>query len=149
MKILVINGPNMNMLGTREKDVYGGEGLEQINAKLKDYAKSKGADGTPPTELEFFQSNSEGAIVDKIHACKAQGIIINAAALTHYSIALRDALACLKIPKIEVHMSNVFAREEFRHTSVISAVCTGVICGFGADSYRLAVDAIIKGKNVS
>ena len=139
MKILVINGPNLNLLGEREKDNYGETTLETINAQLSDLATELGV------EIDFFQSNTEGAIVDKIQSAKGifDGIIINPAAYTHTSIALRDALLAVKIPAVEVHLSNIHAREEFRHNSLISAVCIGQICGFGANSYDLGLNAIV------
>lgn len=136
MKILIINGPNLNMTGLREPEIYGSETLDGINAEIAAYAKAKGI------ETEFFQSNCEGAIIDSIHGCRADGIIINAGAYTHYSYAIADALRCVKAKKVEVHMSNVHAREKFRHTSVLSPACDGVIAGFGKRSYLLAVDAV-------
>ena len=138
MKILVLNGPNLNMTGIRKKDVYGAETLDDINAQLKAYGESKNA------EMSFYQSNHEGDLIDKIHAARENfdGAVINAGALTHYSYALRDAIACVKIPFVEVHMSNIHAREEFRHTSVIAPVCAGQIAGFGKNSYFLAITAL-------
>ena len=143
MKVLIINGPNLGMLGVREPEVYGAETLEMVNAKVWRCAAEKGI------EAEFFQSDYEGEIIGKIHACRGvyDGIILNAAALTHYSYALRDAIPIAGVPVVEVHMSNVHAREEFRHTSVISAVCAGSISGFGVNSYILALEAL-KGHNV-
>ncbi len=139
MKILVLNGVNMNMLGTRQADVYGVDTLEDVNKKINEVAKNIG------DKVDFFQSNMEGEIVECIHNAKNyDGIILNAGAYTHYSIAIRDAISCVKVPVIEVHMSNVHAREGFRHTSVLSAVCKGVICGFGAESYTLALMALRK-----
>lgn len=137
-KILVILGPNLNMVGIREKGVYGTETAESINSDI--LAKAKSLD----IDCEIYQSNHEGDIIDKIHAAygKTDGIIINAGALTHYSYALRDAIASVSIPTIEVHMSNVHAREEFRHKSVISAVCRGVIAGFGKNVYMLALEEL-------
>ena len=138
-KILVLNGPNLNMTGIRKKNVYGGETLKQINDELKLYGKANGA------KVSFFQSNHEGDLIDKIHSTLGvyDGVVLNAGALTHYSYALRDAIASVTaVPFIEVHMSNVHKREEFRHKSVISAVCAGVICGFGKDSYRLGIEAL-------
>lgn len=136
--ILVIHGPNLNMVGVREPGVYGSEGIAAINEKIVARAKARGM------SCEIFISNHEGDIVDKLHEAheKYGGVVLNAGALTHYSIALRDAIAAIAPPVIEVHLSNVHAREEFRHRSVISAVCMGVICGFGAKSYLLAVDAL-------
>lgn len=136
-KVLVINGPNLNMLGKRETDVYGSETLEDINEKIAKEATNYGHN------VDFFQSNDEGQIVDKIHeAVDYDVLIINPAALTHYSIALRDAVTSIKTPVIEVHISNIFAREEFRHKSVISPVVKGIISGFGPESYVLAVRAV-------
>ena len=130
MKLLFINGVNLNMTGVREKGVYGSETLDEINAQIRAHFKDD--------ECVFFQSNSEGEICNALHTADADGIILNAGAYTHYSIAIRDAIAAIKIPVVEVHMSNVHAREEFRHTSVLSAVCKGVILGFGKNSYILA-----------
>lgn len=137
-KALVILGPNLNMVGVREKGIYGTETAETINNDILSYAKENGF------ECEIYQSNHEGDIIDKIHSAlnKFDGVIINAGALTHYSYALRDAIACLNIPFIEVHMSNIHAREEFRHTSVIAPVCKGQICGFGKIGYLLAFNAL-------
>lgn len=137
-KILVMLGPNLNMVGVREKGVYGAETAESIEAQIKDYAKDKGFD------CDVFQSNHEGDLIDKIHSTLGEydGVAINAGALTHYSYALRDAIACVNIPYVEVHMSNIHAREEFRHKSVIAPVCVGQIAGFGKLSYFLAIDAL-------
>lgn len=137
-KILVLLGPNLNMVGVREKGIYGVESAETIEAQIVSYAKQK------DYIAEVFQSNHEGALIDKIHSAKGNfdGVILNAGALTHYSYALRDAIACVKIPFVEVHMSNIHAREEFRHTSVIAPVCVGQIAGFGKNSYFLAIDAL-------
>ena len=139
-KILVLNGPNLNLLGTREKSVYGSDTLESIIHELCLYAQERDA------ELRDFQSNSEGALVDAVHEARtwADGIIFNAGAYTHYSIALRDAIAGIGLPVIEVHISNVHAREEFRHKSVLAPVCLGVIAGFGRNSYFLGVDALLR-----
>ena len=136
-KILVLLGPNLNMVGIRDRHVYGTETAESINSDVLSKAKELGF------ELEIFQSNHEGDIVDKIHSAygSADGMIINAGALTHYSYALRDAIEAVQIPTIETHMSNIYAREEFRHKSVISAVCSGCIAGFGKRSYYLALHA--------
>lgn len=138
MKIFVINGPNLDMLGKREPEIYGADTLESINAELAEYCKKIGVEPT------FFQSNSEGTLIDYIHSARgnADGIVLNAGAYTHYSIAIRDAISAAEVPCVEVHLSNVHKREEFRHKSVISAVCEGVICGFGKDVYRLAVSAL-------
>lgn len=137
-KILVINGPNLNLLGEREPAVYGDNSLEKINAKISDSAKSLGF------ETDFFQSNSEGALIDRLHEARLDcaGVILNAGAYTHYSYAIRDAISAVKIPVIEVHLSNVDSREEFRKTSVIAPVCKGSISGFGEYSYLLALDAL-------
>lgn len=138
--ILVVHGPNLNLLGVREPDVYGTTTLEDINQHLWTLAEEKGV------EIETFQSNSEGAIVDQIQRGlqkEIAGIIINPAALTHYSIALRDALAALTIPIIEVHLSNIYQREEFRHESVTAPVVTGQISGLGADGYYLALEKMV------
>lgn len=134
-RVLIINGPNLNFLGLREKTIYGEESLEKINNELKNIGKDKGM------ELTFFQSNHEGAIIDKIQEYykKMDYLIINPGALTHYSIALRDCLLATQIKTIEVHLSNVYSREEFRHKSVISDVCIGKITGFGKDSYKMAL----------
>lgn len=138
MKILVINGPNLDMLGKREPEIYGALTLDQLNGQIAMLASELAV------EVEFVQSNNEGEIIDAIHsvADKFDGCIINAAAYTHYSVALRDAIAAVDKPFVEVHISNVHKREEFRHRSMISAVCQGVICGFGADSYKLALRAL-------
>ena len=130
MKLLFINGVNLNMTGVREKDVYGAQTLEEINKEIS--AHFKGDD------CEFYQSNSEGEMCAKIQSAHCDGIILNAGAYTHYSYALRDAIAGTSVPVIEVHMSNVHAREPFRRVSVISEVCKGVVCGFGKNSYILA-----------
>ena len=138
MKIFVINGPNLNLLGEREPDKYGRETLETINERVAKEAASLGA------ECEFFQSNSEGEVVSAIQkAGKSDGIILNAGAYTHYSIAIRDAIASVEAPVVETHISNVHAREEFRHVSVIAPVCKGVISGFGPASYILALHALV------
>lgn len=136
--ILVIHGPNLNLLGQREPNVYGKLTLDEVNDKL--ILKAQKLD----IRLEFLQSNHEGAIVDAIQQAEGcfAGIVINAAAFTHYSIAIRDALAAVSVPAIEVHLSNIYKREEFRHHSVIAPVVHGQISGFGADSYLLALEAI-------
>lgn len=135
-KILVMHGPNLNMLGTREPEIYGSTALADINEILHKQAAAE------DVETEFFQSNSEGALIDQIQQAAAHGveyIILNAGAFTHYSIALRDAIASVDVPVIEVHISNVHKREEFRHKSVIASVVVGQILGFGIDSYCAAM----------
>jgi 3-dehydroquinate dehydratase-2 len=136
--ILLLLGPNLNMVGIREKGIYGTETAESINNEIIAFAEAKGF------KCDIYQSNHEGSIIDKIHDAlgKYDGAIINAGALTHYSYALRDAIASVNIPFVEVHMSNIHAREEFRHTSVIAPVCVGQIAGFGKNSYKLAVNAL-------
>ncbi|MDR1471931.1 MAG: type II 3-dehydroquinate dehydratase [Synergistaceae bacterium] len=137
-RIAVINGPNLNLLGSREPDKYGGETLEEMNARVSRAAEELGA------ACDFFQSNSEGEIVSAIQrASDADGIILNSGAYTHYSIAIRDAISAIKTPVVEVHMTNVHAREEFRRVSVTAPVCRGVIAGFGAMSYALALRALL------
>ncbi len=140
MKIVVIQGPNLNMLGTREQNIYGGMKLEQIHQQMKDVANQNGF------EIEFFQSNLEGEIVDKIQESfgDADGIIINPAAYTHTSIAIRDALTTVNIPTIEVHISNIYKREEFRQKSMIAPVVAGQISGFGPFTYHLAMVGMIQ-----
>ena len=141
--ILVLNGPNLNLLGARETDVYGDATLDELMAAVSAHAAARGA------AVRHFQSNIEGELVDAIHAAAsdddraADGIVLNAGAFTHYSIALRDAIAAVDVPVVETHLSNVHAREEFRHSSAIAAVCVGVVAGFGPASYRLAVDALL------
>ena len=146
LKILLLHGPNLNLLGTREPAVYGSTTMAQIDARLGEKAKSAGVD------LECFQSNGEGTLIDRIHAARLSGvgfIVINPGAYTHTSIALRDALAAVAIPFIEVHLSNVHAREEFRKHSFLSDLAVGVVTGFGAEGYEFALDAAISriGKN--
>ena len=138
IKIQIINGPNLNLLGKREPEIYGHLTMEQIETKTKKHSSKKNID------VDFYQSNIEGEIVNKIQDVseKVSGLIINAAAFTHTSVAILDALNTLTIPKIEIHLSNIYAREEFRHKSMISKSVNGVICGFGLNSYILAVDAI-------
>lgn len=137
-KILVIHGPNLNLLGEREPGVYGSQSIDDLNSSIIDRAKALGM------ECEIFQSNHEGAIIDKLHAARKcfDGVVINAGAYTHYSYAIRDAISAIKIPCVEVHISNVFARDEFRSNSVIAPVCKGSISGFGFGSYYLAVQAL-------
>lgn len=142
-KILVMNGPNLNMLGIREKGVYGVKTLEEVNAFICEQARDM------DVELEFFQSNHEGALIDKIHDAfgKKDGIILNAGAYTHYSYAIRDAISSVSIPCVEVHLSNIHAREEFRHISVISDVCIAQICGKGERGYTDALAILMEEKN--
>ena len=137
MKILVINGPNINFLGIREKGIYGTESYETLVRNLEEKGKAEGH------EVEVFQSNYEGGIIDRIQAAYSDGteaIIINPGVFTHYSYAVRDALASIELPKIEVHISNVHKREEFRHVSVTAPVCTGQVVGLGLKGYELAMD---------
>ena len=138
MKILVLHGPNLNLLGTREPEVYGRETLADVNAALADLASLLGA------ELSFFQSNAEGELVNAIQSARGiyDGILINPAAYTHTSIAIRDALAAIELPVVEVHLSNVHAREEFRRQSFVAPIAIGQIAGFGIDSYLLGLRAI-------
>jgi len=140
MKILVLNGPNLNLLGSRQPELYGAVSLKEIEESLKQLASKLGV------ELEFFQSNSEGELVDKIQSAfgSCQGILINAGAYTHTSIAIRDALLAVKIPFVEVHLSNIFSREQFRHHSYLSDIALGVVCGFGANSYLLGLEALVE-----
>ena len=143
MKILIINGPNLNLTGERDKGHYGNESLAEINDRIEKESERLGA------SVEFFQSNHEGEIIDKLHASRKavnggiDAVVINAGAYTHYSYAIRDAIAAIKLPTVEVHMSNIHAREAFRHESVLAPVCIGQICGFGAYSYILGLNAAI------
>lgn len=138
MKILIINGPNLNMLGTREPQHYGTGTMDSVLDALKSQY--------PRVEFDYYQSNVEGFLIDRLHKTLEEpcdGVVLNAGGYTHTSVALRDAIAAIKVPVVEVHISNVHSREEFRHRSLISAVCKGVICGFGLDSYRLGVEALL------
>ncbi len=138
LSILVLNGPNLSRLGKREPEIYGTLTLDDINRGL--------AESFPDVAFDFFQSEDEGVLIEKLFQAEdngsCSGVVLNAGALTHYSIALRDAISAIKLPVVEVHLSNIYAREEFRRTSVISEVCRGVISGFGATSYHLGVRAI-------
>jgi len=140
MKIQVIQGPNLNMLGVREQNIYGPMKLEDIHAQMKAYAEQS------KIEIDFFQSNLEGEIVDKIQEClgDCDGIIINPAAYTHTSIAIRDAIKAVALPTIETHISNVYAREEFRQKSLIAPVCAGQVTGFGPFSYHMAMVGMVQ-----
>ena len=137
MKLIIINGPNLNMLGIRKPEIYGIDTLEVMNKSISEEFSEH--------EIEYFQSNHEGEIIDKLHYAhkEYQGVIINPGALAHYSLALRDAIEACILPVVEVHLSNIAAREEFRHRSVVSAVCIGTIGGFGRYSYSLAIQAMI------
>lgn len=139
MRILIINGPNLDILGKRETDIYGTMTLGDIEKRLKEkFSKVK---------LEFYQSNNEGAIIDALHGgldTSVHGVVLNPGAFTHYSYAIRDAVAALKIPVVEVHLSNVHNREDFRRKSVIAPACTGVIAGFGVRSYELAIEFLLQ-----
>lgn len=140
-KVLVIHGPNLNLLGKREEDIYGKSSLQDINKSLQKKAKALAV------EAAFFQSNHEGEIVQKIQDAKDQGfaaVLINPAAYTHTSVAIRDAVSAVDIPVVEVHLSNIYAREEFRHTSLIAPVAIGQIAGFGLNSYILGLEAVDK-----
>ncbi len=143
MKILIVNGPNLNLTGEREHNHYGSLTIDAINDKIEEKAAELGV------EVEFFQSNHEGEIIDRLHASRKSvnggidAVIINAGAYTHYSYAIRDAISAIRLPVIEVHMSNIHAREAFRHESVIAPVCAGQICGFGWYSYILGLYAAI------
>ncbi|MBR9997971.1 MAG: type II 3-dehydroquinate dehydratase [Cyclobacteriaceae bacterium] len=140
MNIIIINGPNLNLLGKREKGIYGETKFDSFFAELKS--------GYPAVDLHYFQSNSEGAIIDKIHETgfSFDGIIINAGAFTHTSLAIRDAIAGVETQAVEVHISNIFQRETFRHLSYIAPVCLGSISGFGLESYRLALEYFLHKK---
>jgi 3-dehydroquinate dehydratase-2 len=139
-KVLVINGPNLNLLGLREPEVYGHETLDDIVEDLRSFAAER------DVELSDFQSNSEGALVTAIHEARGNvdGIILNAGAYTHYSIAIRDAISGVALPVVETHLSNIHAREPFRHVSVLAPVCVGVVAGFGRGSYFVALEALLR-----
>ena len=143
MKFLVINGVNLNLTGKREKGVYGAASLEEINAQISTFCAQNG------DEVCFYQSNVEGEIVNKLHEAyltgKYDGVLINAGAYTHYSYAIRDAIAGIQLPVAEIHISNVHAREEFREKSVLSEVCKGVVCGFGVGSYIAGIEGLKAG----
>ncbi len=131
MKIAIVNGPNLNLVGKREKSIYGAESLDKYLADLKTNSSN---------EISIFQSNIEGELINFLQTTQVDGIILNAGGYTHTSVALRDCVAAISIPVIEVHITNITAREEFRHTSLLSAVCVGCIFGFGVESYRLAIN---------
>ena len=137
MKIQIVNGPNLNLLGVREPGIYGSESFESYLAKLREQY--------PDVEIEYYQSNVEGELINKIQEVgfSFDGIVLNAGAYTHTSIALHDCIRAIKCPVVEVHISNVHQREDFRHHSFISAVCKGVVCGFGLNSYRLAIEGLL------
>lgn len=137
MKIEVINGVNLNLLGTREKQIYGEKTLEQINSEIADYCQKRGV------EVTFFQSNIEGEICERIQQSNADAIVLNAGAYSHYSIAIRDAISGAQKKVVEVHISNLFSREEFRQKSVIAPVCVGTLCGFGYKGYMLAIESFL------
>ena len=139
-KILLINGANLNMLGIREPEKYGGKSLKEIEEAVKQRGNELGA------EVDVYQSNIEGEIVEKIQQALGvyDGILINAGGYTHTSVVIRDAIAAVRIPTIEVHMTNIHAREEFRHTSLLSGVCKAIVAGFGEDSYILALEGLVK-----
>ena len=134
-KVCIINGPNLNLLGKREKEIYGNKSFEEVFNQLQEFAQSKSMD------LSYFQSNHEGEIINKIHECMGDMdyIVINPGAFTHYSYSIFDAVLAVKVPTIEVHISNIFSREEWRKKSVISPACVGIISGLGLDVYRLAL----------
>lgn len=137
-KILIINGPNLNLLGRREPDIYGSEGFDGYLERLRQRY--------PEVRIDCFQSNVEGLLIDRLHEAgfgQVDGIVLNAGAYTHTSIALHDAIKAIDVPVVEVHISNVFRREDFRHRSMISAACRGVVAGFGLDSYRIAMEGLL------
>ncbi len=136
MRFLVLHGPNLNLLGSREPEIYGHTTLDDINKAVTDAAK--------PNEVACFQSNHEGELIDKLQEPGFDGVLLNPGGFTHTSVALRDAVSALSVPVIEVHLSNIYAREEFRQRSLLSGVCKGVISGFGAQSYLLGIQALLK-----
>ena len=142
MRIQIINGPNINLLGKREPEIYGHETFEDYLQKLRA--------SYPQLQIDYFHSNIEGELIDKIHEVGFDnvGVILNAGAYTHTSIALHDAIKAITAPVIEVHISNVHKREEFRHKSMISCACSGIICGFGLDSYRLGIEALVNNGSI-
>jgi len=135
MNILILNGPNLNLLGSREKTVYGNISFETYLQNLKQ--------AFPKVTFNYFQSNIEGELIDQLHGTQAGGVILNAGGYTHTSVALRDAISAIKKPVVEVHISNIFAREDFRHVSLVGGVCLGSISGFGLNSYKLAVQSLL------
>jgi len=139
-KVAVVHGPNLNMLGKREVGIYGGKSMEEINTEVAAEA------GSLKVTVDFYQSNSEGELVSYVQECRGRvdGILLNAGAYTHYSIALRDAISAAQVPTVEVHISNIYKREPFRHVSVIAPVCIGQICGFGSHGYVLALRALME-----
>ena len=140
MHILIVNGPNLNLLGKRETSIYGSQDFKVYLDQLKAWF--------PDVKFEYFQSNIEGELINEIQSTKANGIVLNAAGYTHTSVALRDAIAAIGTPVVEVHISNVLGREEFRHTSLIGGVCVGSISGFGLNSYKLGINALIDGSTL-
>lgn len=138
MKLLILNGPNLNLQGRRDKSVYGAESFEEFIPRLRTLY--------PAIEIDYTQSNIEGELIDTLHKAEGEydGVLLNAGGYTHTSVALRDAIDAVSVPVIEIHISNVAAREEFRHTSLIGATCVGTIAGFGLDSYRLGIEAMLK-----
>lgn len=141
LKVLVVHGPNLNLLGTREKEIYGLESLERINESIIEWGSSNNV------EIDIFHSNHEGEIIDRLHNAinVSNYIVLNPGALTHYSYALRDAITAINIPVIEIHLSNIFSREDFRSKTITTPSCTGMICGFGKESYILG---LVAGKNI-
>ncbi|MCD6239692.1 MAG: type II 3-dehydroquinate dehydratase [Thermotogae bacterium] len=143
MKILIVNGPNLNMLGKRPKEYYGEDDYQLLVDAIHEWATSKGV------KVEVFQSNHEGELVDRIQICDCDGLVINPGALTNYSYAIRDALECVHVPKVEVHISNIYAREEFRKDSITAPLCDGVITGLGVFGYILALEYIFNSQKNS